>query len=708
MRLNNNIIIIITILITLTFILLLTLLFIIPNFNQVTPKLNPLESIDLNNNKILNFNDDCISNKKVKYANDIIKCDQFSAFYIYGNIYNTEGKPLFNANISIRKSSLITRDAPDVYNFNKGENIFQQTSAKDGSFKFEINPKTRYYVLANKNGYTPRVIDAYPDDHLTIVLKQSIESIKGLIINKYSKCPINKAKIKIIPYRNNETYIVSYSSDNGEFIFNNIPPEIRYLYIEHPDYEPIKLTYVITSHIFSKPFELIPRETINIKLKCIDNDSEMILSEINVNNKISFSDNAGIHTVSIFKDSSIFNQHDNDIKISANGYCPSIFVINYFNLSEINIVKLYRSTKCSGRIVDMFRTPLSEVEITPILTTNINNLHSLYRHQLMTGVVYSKIFDTEITDNNGLFILNDIPINCNLSLFFKKEGYALQSLDNILVNQQPISYIGDCIYKTHGVLKGLVTNERGDPISGAWVMVKHPDKSIVRSITDPNGYYNINIDSFSRFHISKKGYYFYTKDYDPPVDCSHDYINNIVLQESITIMGIVVDSNNVPVPGAKIAMLETPKGANDELYSDNNGKFKIYGVIKNESYHLKAYCQLDPVLETYNEDSVYYGGQKDVVLEISPCGSVFGEITDITGKLLLGDNVKIWLRENIYSDPKTGWSYNSFKYGYYSYYLEEGSYEIYAKSGEWKSDIEMFDIISSVHNELSLQLDLKQ
>jgi|GEM_PF-3276552 len=586
---------------------------------------------------------------------------------ITGLVFDASGTPLDGVDIGVAISSLNTKPPPPIDCFVAS---FSSITNEIGLFSLSIYPHKRYYIAACKNNYLPVIVTATPEESLNILLKECSFNLEGKVIDEITGLPLENASVTIRYFSSGQKMVrLTHTDKEGAFFLDDSPDLLYTFRITKSGYDDKHLKRIPLSQM-PKIIKLTPLETTDINIICKDISRSTVLQIVTINGELSYADSHQQHNIKLFcsPDSNelIDPNFDSKIQITAESYCNH--TIRYADLltgEPFYEVDLTPAATCVGRIVDQNKSPLEDIKIEALL----NNDRTLFVFN--KNLVKITIAGTE-SDNNGFFTMNDIPVRQKFRLKLSKNNYPPQ-IDPIEreVDFEGKLNIGDIVFKNVGTLVGTILDRNSRSIPGEWIMVKRPDKSYFRTISNEFGKYRIPIDRFNHLCVDKEGYQIFNQSKRVFIEPGQEITNNIVLEESGKIEGCVVDSDGQAVPGAYF-IVDSEMIGSSKMVADQFGRFRISGFRNDIDYGIHALRNhpLDINIFAQHEKR-FRAGDDNIVLEVISAGVVIGEILSSDGKAING-NKRVYV-SRLESSSSAGFK---FKNKMYSILLEAGSWQL--------------------------------
>lgn len=228
----------------------------------------------------------------------------------------------------------------------------------------------------------------------------------------------------------------------------------------------------------------------------------------------------------------------------------------------------------TGRVTDSeYKEPMAEATVTLRLRRR--------KKEPVTLKVY--------TDENGHFAIDEIFQEGIYRLEAIYEGYARDSR-RIAIEDGEYVYLENFELSPGADISGSVSNEAGNPVPGAGILISSPDEESLLSApatakTQENGMFlleNLPVESGLTLYVVHQDYApIRIPDFDIPYE---GIISNIdlVLTKGTTLKGMVKDSREVPVPRARIRIKNRTDEAtppfNKKVLSDDGGAYSIPGM----------------------------------------------------------------------------------------------------------------------------------
>jgi protocatechuate 3,4-dioxygenase beta subunit len=248
---------------------------------------------------------------------------------------------------------------------------------------------------------------------------------------------------------------------------------------------------------------------------------------------------------------------------------------------------------------------------------------------------------SEFVDN---FKEINLPIESRVAPFIKEQDKGYISFSSTVDLEQGKLTMLNIELDDSNVLSGKVGDSAGKPVQGVAVLAFSQDSDEVRSIavTDENGNYSLANDLASGQHniivpsLFGKGYSAFRTSVSVPAASELD----IVLQNSTTIGGRVIDANGNPVAGAKISAIDKQSAQSDniqdflagsiaETTSGTDGSFEITKGLANGTYIATASFGDVPVASSVELSSGTSAAQ--IELGFTDVISIRGAVRDPAG-----------------------------------------------------------------------------
>lgn len=311
------------------------------------------------------------------------------------------------------------------------------------------------------------------------------------------------------------------------------------------------------------------------------------------------------------------------------------------------------SAVISGKVTGQAGEPLSGIVVA------IGSRHSANYDVTMDDGVF--VLDTGLTTGtHQIFAFKPALANASrLQELFEDANIPIESRVGQFIRKQPEGYIGfatsvkveqgkltilNIELADSNMISGKVTNTDGKPVPGVAVLAFGAGSDEVRSIaiTDEEGNYTLNNDLAPGQHniivpsIFSRGLSSYSANVTVPADTEHD----IMLQNSTTIGGRVVDANGNPVAGARVTAIDKQAsqaesiqefltGSMAETMSGSDGRFAISRGLTNGTYIATAYFGDVPVVSSAEVASGTASEQ--IKLDFSDVISIRGTVRDKAG-----------------------------------------------------------------------------
>ena len=311
------------------------------------------------------------------------------------------------------------------------------------------------------------------------------------------------------------------------------------------------------------------------------------------------------------------------------------------------------SAVLSGKVTDKEGNPLSGIVVAA------ESRHSTNYDVTMDDGVF--VLDTGLkTGVHQIYAFKPAIANATrLQDLYKEVNLPVESRVAPFIRSQPEGYVGisssvkleqgkltilNLELADSGIISGKVTDKNGEPIAGIAVLAFGRDGDDVRSIaiTDADGnyalqnnlapgQYNVIVPS-----IFARGYSSYTENVTAT---AHNQLD-IVLQNSTTIGGKVVDASGNPVDGARISAVDKQatrantireflSGSMAETTSGADGSFAINQGLANGTYIATASFGDVPVFSSIETSSD--AASAEIKLEFSGVIAIRGTVRDPTG-----------------------------------------------------------------------------
>jgi len=283
-----------------------------------------------------------------------------------------------------------------------------------------------------------------------------------------------------------------------------------------------------------------------------------------------------------------------------------------------------------------------------------------------------------VTDSGGYFKFDTLVDARYMLLVFHDDYESLQKKD-VRPNGDPIE-----IRLQYGaIVRGrVIDSETGQPIPGAQLSGSDLANLRKEATTDTNGEFILSgLGSTRRpinVYVRADGY---ARDKrQVTVRRNKEYEENFELQATAMVEGIVVDSNDRPLPGAHIEVRPSESASatmrvlgNGQTESD--GRFAIDNVEPGEA--LRVRVKLNAYLETYSADFALTSGTSADIgkIRLALGGEVKGSIVDTEGRPLGG----VWIEarpeggtdltrgSSVQSDPSGNFLVRGLKAGNYDF-----------------------------------------
>jgi|GEM_PF-3572693 len=595
---------------------------------------------------------------------------------VTGRILESDGRAVPDVRIYLKVDPLDTGPSPEVSDFVTDSMLFVTTSA-DGAFAVRVRPDFRYHLLAVKSGYLPVLFHAPSGEHRIIIMERSHCAIAGRIIDGTSTSPVVGARVALRydsgPF---ETALCTKTDAMGKFVFETAPEFLSSIEVEAENYDPVRLFRLPSRYLGETDIEIFPRAKVALCFIVRDRSHDPI-DEVLFSGNRSRADSRGVHLIDQAVD-------EDEIVVQADNYCRKVLITELMKEGTIYEVELTPSGRCYGHIIDYQGNPVGQVRVSAFFSRS-EEIESM-----------SDAVAPAVSSTDGAFILDDVPLGVTFDLRLEKENSFQRVLEGFLADAAG-SYIGELVYDFKSSIAGEIVAEGGRPIPGAWVMVEDPNGSLSRAMTDEQGRFELDIDSYKRIFVSRWGFYNYDERYEagdvvfiPPGKSFH---KRIVLKKSGFISGIVRDAQGGPVPGAVIVLRPKEgtgtRGATGTNLTDTTGRFTLRGIDPGKQFYIKAFRHSAPIEYAFGDEDLYRGGDREIVLAVNETCLIHGRIRDGLGnlirgsRLLQGPRVEVCIEKGIVRDKRRIPGRLS-RSGYYAFRLEPGSYSVFVKSRHYE------------------------
>ncbi|QSG02788.1 carboxypeptidase regulatory-like domain-containing protein [Natranaeroarchaeum sulfidigenes] len=182
-----------------------------------------------------------------------------------------------------------------------------------------------------------------------------------------------------------------------------------------------------------------------------------------------------------------------------------------------------------------------------------------------------------------------------------------------------------------GTLEGEVTDEDGEPLEGATIDVQHDQESVDFTQTDADGQYDIELEEGEyTTTVFKDGFEVEERTVNIEEDATS--IENVELEESLTLEGEVTDEEGEPIEDARVSITQDGDFV-DSVQTDEEANYEV--ELEEGEYNVRA--DADGFLSDFTTVNLDEDRTQDFELEIA--GVVEGTVTDEDGDAVEGVRV---------------------------------------------------------------------
>jgi hypothetical protein len=359
------------------------------------------------------------------------------------------------------------------------------------------------------------------------------------------------------------------------------------------------------------------------------------------------------------------------VKVRDQGYIPNASLPETLDLTLVGAdnpaptVQLtpIASGTVSGQVTDSNGNPLADASVRLVLSNYVppamvaelqaSSMAAFAAGALQTGFIDTDGYGvTATTDANGDYIINDVLVG-SYYIRARDSGYTANTSTSFTVaagtNTAPTVQL---FAVTHGTITGQITDDSGNPLSGAGVglvpvTASGPNiQSHYAIITNANGDYSIKNVLAGAYTVSG-GEIGYTANQSASftVVAGSNTAPTVALTKIVygKVSGQITDAQGNPLPHVQVTITNqsssTPFTSTAETDSNGDYTFKhvvtgSYKITTNDSGYLVA---------TSAAFTAGTGPNTAPTVELSPIelGTITGEITDASGDPLKGATVSV-------------------------------------------------------------------
>ncbi|MBY6036635.1 carboxypeptidase regulatory-like domain-containing protein [Fictibacillus nanhaiensis] len=198
-------------------------------------------------------------------------------------------------------------------------------------------------------------------------------------------------------------------------------------------------------------------------------------------------------------------------------------------------------------------------------------------------VLNNSVIAKTVTDENGTYTINGLSPD-RYTVIFSAEGFSPTTLGAIIQDNQTFTLLAE-LQSIFGSLTGNVSNEDGDNLPGAVILVKNSDSDVLisRTVTDTNGNYSINKLQPGSYVVTAAAATYQTVLKGAIITASVPFLLDFVLAANpSTLTGTVInEETGEPISGASIQvqLMDTNGVIITTTFSDQNGEFIIEDLV---------------------------------------------------------------------------------------------------------------------------------